>query len=327
MDVYHNNASPAQDDSDFITAPFKGKNSFWRYFIGGISPFLVSNFIGAIPLVIVMFIYSTGRAIPETGGMPDFAAIGVNLNFGFVLTLVPFIMAFATLVLLVRPLNDRGPVTLINGGRHVRWGRIFVSASVWIVLSTAWLWYSVKSDPGNFNLNNTSRSLIILAVLSVTLIPFQAGFEEMLFRGYLMQGFAVLSRNRWLPVIVTSLIFGLMHSLNPEVREYGFLTMIPQYIFFGLVFAVLTMMDDGIEMAIGAHSANNAFLSIFITNKDSALQTPAMYEQIKIYPWQDFKGLVVMSLVFITIMAVIYRWRDVRKLYARIRVSDTIDAG
>jgi len=79
-------------------------------------------------------------------------------------------------------------------------------------------------------------------------------------------------------------------------------------------------MDDGIELAIGAHTANNAFLSIFITNKDSALQTPAMYEQLEIHPWMDFRDLVIMSLIFIIVMAVIYKWKDIRKLYARIQV-------
>jgi hypothetical protein len=34
----------------------------------------------------------------------------------------------------------------------------------------------------------------------------------------------------------------------------------------------------------------------------------------------DFRDLVIMSLVFITVMAVIYKWKDLRKLYARIHV-------
>jgi len=86
-------------------------------------------------------------------------------------------------------------------------------------------------------------------------------------------------------------------------------------------------MDDGIELAIGAHTANNAFLSVFITNKDSALQTPALYEQMEIHPWMDFRDLVIMSLVFIIIMAVIYKWKDVRKLFAKIQLSDAVNAG
>ncbi|MDM8004161.1 MAG: CPBP family intramembrane metalloprotease [Bacteroidota bacterium] len=305
-------------ETPFMTAAFTGRNAFWRYFTGSITPFLASNLIGSLPLLAVMFTSTVEGVIPQKGGMPDFEAMGINLNLGFVLSVFPFILALLAIILLVKPLHDRSFGTVINGGRKIRWGRIFLAAIVWIAVSALWMVYSLKSDPGNFRLNNTSGSLVTLALLAFALIPFQAAFEEILFRGYLMQGFAVWTRNRWLPVILTSVLFGLMHGLNPEVKQYGFLTMMPQYIFFGLLFAALTMLDDGIEVAIGAHSANNIFLSVLITNKDMALQTPAMYEQIEIYPWKDFAGLVEMSLVFLVIMALVYRWKDFRKLYAGI---------
>jgi len=318
-----------------MTAPFRGKNAFWRYFVGVVAPFIAANVIGALPLAAVIITRTLeGSPMPQKGGMPDFEAMGINLNVGFVLNIIPFLLGLLTIILLVKPLHNRSFQTVVNGGRKTRWGRVFMAALVWIVVSAVWMIYSLKSDPGNFRINNTSTSLIVLAILALTLIPFQAAFEEILFRGYLMQGFAVLARNRWIPIVVTSLLFGLMHGLNPEVQQYGFLTMMPQYIFFGLVFAVLTMFDDGIEMAIGAHAANNIFLSVLITHDDMALQTPALYEQVQIYPWKEFASLVVMSVVFLIIMALIYRWKDIRKLYARIivpvvtpEVSDAVDAG
>jgi len=329
MENKETTAAPAvKGDTPFLAAPFSGKNAFWRYFIGAIAPFLASNIIGAIPIGIVIISHTLdGSPLPQKGGMPDFELMGIDLNLGLALMLFPFILSFFTMVWIIRPLHNRSFGTVVNGGRKVRWGRMMFSAFVWIGISAVWLLYSVRNDPGNFTLNNTSGTLLILAVLSVFLIPFQAGFEEVLFRGYLMQGFAVLARNRWVPIVATSVLFGLMHSLNPEVKEYGFLTMIPQYMFFGLVFAVLTMLDDGIELAIGAHAANNVFISIFMTHKDSALQTPALYEQMEIFPWKDFTGLVMMSVVFVAIMAIVYRWKDIRRLYARITLSDTVDAG
>jgi membrane protease YdiL (CAAX protease family) len=320
MEVNDVNGMQVQEESAFLTAPFKGKNSFWRYFTGSVTPFIVSNLIGAIPLAVVIIAYAGDGVMPARGGMPDFEAMGINLNFGFFLTVFPFVLAFFTLALLIKPLNDRSFGTVINGGKKIRWGRIFFSAAVWTAVAALWLFYSMRTDPGSYVLNNTSTSLITLAILALTMIPLQAGFEEILFRGYLIQGFAFFSHNRWLPIVVTSVLFGLMHGLNPEVKEYGFFIMMPQYIFFGLVFAVLTMMDDGIELAIGAHAANNAFLSVFITNKDSALQTSSIYEQLEYDPIMEFGGLVAMSLLFIAIMAIVYKWKDIRKLYGRINV-------
>ncbi len=312
------NIPEAKSETLFMLAAFKGNNAFWRYLVGAISPFLASNIVGSLPLAAVLLTNTVAGSIPQKGGMPDFEAMGINLNLGFVLSVFPFILALITIIALVKPLHNRSFGSVINGGRKIRWGRIFFAAFVWMAVSAIWLLYSLKSDPGNFRLNNTTGSLIVLALLSLALIPFQAAFEEILFRGYLMQGFAVLTRNRWLPILLTSVLFGLMHGMNPEVKQYGFLTMMPQYIFFGLLFAVLTMLDDGIEVAIGAHSANNVFLSVLITHKDMALQTPAMYEQIEIYPWKDFAGLVEMSLIFFVIMALVYRWKDFRRLFAGI---------
>jgi len=327
-------ATEAHLESAFLTAPFKGKNAFWRYFTGIIVPFLAANFIGALPLAAVILMKTLdGSPLPQKGGMPDFEAMGIDLNVGFLLNIIPFLLGLLAIILLIRPLHARKFSTVVNGGRKIRWSRMLVSALVWTVISVLWMIFSLKSDPGNFRLNNTSDSLIILAVLALTLIPFQAAFEEILFRGYLMQGFAVWARNRWVPIIFTSVLFGLMHGLNPEVQQYGFMTMMPQYIFFGLVFAVLTMFDDGIEMAIGAHAANNIFLSIMVTHDDMALQTPAVYEQLNIHPWKEFGGLVAMSVIFLATMALMYRWKGIRKLYARISVpgittdvSDAVDA-
>ena len=336
MEVNETSIVPeARSESPFLTVPFKGKNAFWRYFVGIIVSFLAANLIGGLPLAAILITESLdGSPVPQKGGMPDFEAMGIDLNVGFLLNVFPFLLGLVAIIALIKPLHARKFSTVVNGGSKIRWNRMLVAALVWAVISVLWMIYSLKSDPGNFRLNNTSNSLIILAVLALTLIPFQAAYEEILFRGYLMQGFAVWARNRWVPIIFTSVLFGLMHGLNPEVKQYGFMTMMPQYIFFGMVFAVLTMFDDGIEMAIGAHAANNIFLSILVTNDNMALQTPAMYEQIEIYPWKEFGGLVVMSLIFLATMALIYRWKDIRKLYARIMIpeattdlSDSVDAG
>ncbi len=317
-------------ETPFMAAPFRGKNTFWRYFWGAVLPFVAANFLGAIPLVVLMVIRNFEGMGSEGGGggQPDFEAMGIGLNGGFVLMVFPFVLAFLTMLLIVKPLHHRRFATVINGGGRFRWRRALVAAGVWIAISAVIFIISLKSDPANFRLNNLSGSLLVLIALSLLLIPIQAAYEEILFRGYLMQGFAVLTRNRWLPVLITSILFGLMHSINPEVQEFGFALMMPQYIFFGLVFAVATMLDDGIEIAIGAHAANNIFVSVTVTHSSTALQTPAIFEQLELYPQEDFVTLAVMSALFLASMFFIYRWKDLRRLYARIVVpSDTVDAG
>jgi len=294
-----------------LESSFTGKNSLWRYVVMFAAVLLASNTIGAIPLLVAMFIRSASDpdVINRLSTNPnDLGALGLGQDFGFFAMLFPFFIGLLAFVLLIRPLNGRDMKSVINGAGRFRWNRFLISALVYGILSAAYFFIYLKADPSNFRLNNTSSTLIPLILISLLCIPFQAAFEEVVFRGYMMQGFAVLARNRWMPLIMTSLLFGLMHSFNPEVEEFGFLTMMPQYVLFGLIFGIITILDDGIEAAIGAHAANNAFLCIMVTNRASALQTSAVYEQLNIYPWIEFAGLLVTGIVFILILKKVFGW-------------------
>ena len=304
-----------------LESTFTGKNSFWRYIVMFAVVLIVSNTIGAIPLLIATLIKSLSNpaVFTQLAANPnDFSVIGLNPNLGFVMMLFPFIAGLIAFILLVKPLNNRTLKMTINGTGKVRWGRFFVSGTVWMILSAFYLFFYLKLDPANFTLNNKTASLIILSVVSVLFIPFQAAFEEVLFRGYLMQGFAALVKNRWFPIIITSILFGLMHAFNPEVKEFGFFTMIPQYVVFGMIFGIITVLDDGIEAAMGAHTANNIFLCIMVTNRSSALQTQALYEQFNIHPWTEFAALVISGIVFILILKMIFKWGKLSLIFKRI---------
>jgi membrane protease YdiL (CAAX protease family) len=294
-----------------LEASFNGKNHWWRYLIMVVAVLAAANTIGAIPLLFFYFkalVNDPGVAAELAANPTNLTFLGVSPVAGLTLMLIPFVAALFAYALLVKPLNGRSFMQTINGTQTFRWNRFFIAALLWLLMSAFYLFAYIGIDPGNFRLNNTSTTLISLLVVSVALIPFQAGFEEVLFRGYLMQGFFRIVPRRWFPLIITSVLFGLMHAFNPEVKDFGFLTMMPQYILFGLVFGITTILDDGIETAMGSHSANNIFLSVLLTHKSSALQTPAVYEQINIFPWMEFAGLLIMSSLFILILGRIFRW-------------------
>jgi uncharacterized protein len=306
-----------------LESALNGKNSWWRYILMFAVILIVANTIGAIPLLISLYsksvsdpaVFSRFAANPN-----DYSILGINSTNGFIIMMLPFICGLFAFVLLVKPLNNRTIRMTINGTGRIRWNRFFISAGVWAVLSALYFFFYLKLDPSNFTLNNKTGSLILLSIISIFLIPFQATFEEVLFRGYLMQGFAALVKNRWFPVIMTSLLFGLMHSFNPEVKEFGFFTMIPQYFTFGLIFGIISILDDGIEAAMGAHAANNIFLCIMVTSESSALQTPALYQQYNIHPWMEFAALCVTGILFISILKVIFKWDNLSVLFERIKI-------
>ena len=137
----------------------------------------VSNTIGSVPLIIAML--KNPSAISDLSANPsDLSPLGLDPNISFIYMLIPFVIGLAAFVLLVRPLNGRTIMTVINGTGTFRWNRFFISAGVWLIISTIYLFINLKVDPGNFSINNVSKSLIPLIIISVLFIPFQAAFEE-----------------------------------------------------------------------------------------------------------------------------------------------------
>jgi membrane protease YdiL (CAAX protease family) len=87
-------------------------------------------------------------------------------------------------------------------------------------------------------------------VVIVLTAPFQAAAEEIFFRGYLMQALGSLVAHPAFGVVVSALIFALMHGVqNPAL----FLNRLG----FGLLAGVLVWRTGGLEAGIGAHVVNN----------------------------------------------------------------------
>ncbi len=309
-----------------LESSFIGKNNWWRYLILFAAIFALTNTIGAIPLYISIAISSANdpSVLEKLSVNPnDLSVIGLDPNVYLIEMIFPFIIGLIAFVLLLYPMNAKKFNQVINGTGSFRWKRLFRSAVIWTMFSAIYLFASIKLDPSNYSLHNTSETLIPLIIISVMLIPFQAAWEEIIFRGYLMQGFVVLMRNRWTPAIFTSVLFALMHVINPEVKAYGFWSMMPQYLLSGLIFGVMTVMEDGVEAAIGAHAANNIFLSVLLTSKSSVLQTPSVYEQHVYNPGIEFLAMLAMGIIVLVFMKLIFKWEGFSILFSKVEPVDT----
>jgi membrane protease YdiL (CAAX protease family) len=166
--------------------------------------------------------------------------------------------------------------------------------------------------------------LILVAVGSV-LIPIQTSTEEYVFRGYLMQGFANLSLNKWFPLLMTSLIFGSMHVFNPEVTKMGYIIMI-YYIGTGLFLGVITLMDEGMELALGFHAANNLVGALLVTSDWTVFQTHSVFIDLS----EPSAGLdvilpvVVVYPILLFIFTKKYNWSNWKeKLTGKINVVES----
>jgi len=111
-------------------------------------------------------------------------------------------------------------------------------------------------------------------------------------------------------MVITSFLFAGLHLMNPEITQFGMSTMITYYVLVGFFLAFLTVMDDGLELAMGVHTATNLFGSLVITFDGSALQTPALFK-LETPDVQIMLLLMILSAsVFILLAAKRYGWTD-----------------
>jgi len=295
----------------FLERAFDNENQIWKYILVLFIGFFLGQLVGGIPLFIVMVAKMT--QIGDDFQMPEnaanFSAYGIDPNTGLVLMVIPFITSLFIGIMLIKGFHRRNYKDVINGGRSIRWNRVWLGVIVWGALAGGYMLIDFLINPGNFDVQFNAASFIPLVFISVLLIPIQSGTEEFFFRGYLMQGVAARTKSRWLAVLIPALIFALIHSFNPEVKEFGFWTTMPGYITFGLVFGIASVLDDGIEIAIGAHSINNVLSSIFVTSKSSAIQTPALLFQKEVEPQKENLILLILSVLFIVILTYKNHWK------------------
>lgn len=128
-----------------------------------------------------------------------------------------------------------------------------------------------------------------------------------------MQGIGVLTKTKWVPLITTSLIFGLLHIANPEVKQLGYVIMV-YYIGTGLFLGIMTLMDEGMELALGFHAANNLFTALLVTADWTAFQTHSILKDMS-NPTEAgfidvFLPVFVMFPILLFIFSKKYKWTN-----------------
>lgn len=258
---------------DYLKQTYKVLHDWWRYLVGVIVIFVAWQIVGMIPLLVFLGIEIVNGAALTTDISAMAELLGNNL-FLF-LMLISFAVGLVGVIMSSKYLHKQSFTHLTTARKKIDWSRFWFIFIVWGIFSVGSTILSYYFSPDDYVYALNVKPFVILCVIVVVLIPLQTSFEEYLFRGYLMQGLAVTFKNRWLPLIITSVGFGLLHGLNPEVDKLGPIMMV-FYIGTGLVLGIMTLMDDGLELALGFHAANNMFTALLVTSDWSALQTDAL---------------------------------------------------
>ena len=277
-------------------------------YIKGLLIFIFFNFLGQIPLS--LYIISQSDLVGEFISHQDlFSKLPSNLTL--FLILLPFAVVLPFIYLVVTRLHQRSFISLITPRDRVDYNKILFSFFLWGTVSALMVIFDYMMSPQDYDWNFKPLTFLILLFVSVVMIPLQTSTEELIFRGYLMQGFGVLFKNRWMPLLITSILFGLLHIWNPEIDKLG-IHLIWYYIGTGLFLGVITLMDEGLELALGFHAANNLVTALLVTASWTAFQT----ESLLIDNSEPLLGmeLIITLVVIYPLLAIIfakkYKWKN-----------------
>ncbi|HEA29512.1 MAG TPA: CPBP family intramembrane metalloprotease [Leeuwenhoekiella sp.] len=312
----------------FIAQAFKAQNEFWRYLVGSLVIAVVA--IAAQLLFMGAVFLKVGFGADGQWDAQNFKKLAsftekdymtvFDSNITLVLILLTFVLGFIAFLFVIKNFHGQKLMDVTTTRKKFDWGRAFFSfgmIAVFTIVTTAIDYYYNGED---YILNFQPLPFFILCIIAVVMLPIQTSLEEYIFRGYLMQGFGILAGNKWFPLLMTSVIFGGMHFFNPEVIKLGPIIMV-YYIGTGFLFGIMTLMDEGMELSLGFHAANNMIAALLVTTDWSAFQTESILKDIS-EPSAGFDIILPVLIVypiFIAILAYRYKWTGWKdKLFGKV---------
>ena len=223
----------------FIDLAALGVNT-WRSYAVAAAIIILSPLAVAVLIGLVAGVGAAVRHNPPGAMTP----IGVAIE-----QYVPIIVAGAAVLHCTARIHRRPWQSLIAPDLHLDWRRLAIGGGVELAILGAQLGlvHALVGWPWGFS----AMAALPVLLLGLLLVPLQAASEELLFRGYLTQALGRLGRSRI--AIAVGLAFGALH-----LNAYGPLT-VPYFVVVSLIFSLVTLRDERLELAIGGHAAMNLF--------------------------------------------------------------------
>lgn len=190
----------------------------------------------------------------------------------YILMHIPFVIGLIATIYIIQKVHKRSFLSLITPyslNLKLLFTSLFLITFL-IGLSFGVLyWNSPQAYPINpsFDL----RVWVLFLILSCVLTGVQILLEEVIFRGYLIQGFATKFKSLSLAVSVSIILFGLMHFYLPGATSNIFTMM--SYFVFGAITTGLVLKHKSLESAIAFHFVLNMYFVTILSFSGSTYPT------------------------------------------------------
>lgn len=295
---------------EFIDQASTGKSNFFSY-LTGIFVIIGLFLLGNSALFFYMnFQYPNERIDSWTQSKITDTLGKTELLFWLTF---PFALVFFGLILHINRVHGRPVSTIFTGKVKFNWKRTFFSFGlVSVILAFSLVLQSWFSLDLKFQFD--IQKFLPLLLVSLIMLSIQTTCEEVIFRSYLMQGLKNRLRSNKAAVLISGVMFGAIHAGNPEIHAIGYHILI-YYIAVGIFLGLITLFDNGMELAIGYHAANNIFAAIVVTNDWQAFQTDALFLDTSQpgFAWDVILGMFVVLPFIFYVFSKKYNWQSLKE--------------
>lgn len=257
--------------SAFVDVARSGKNEVRLYGLGVV--LIAAGYVLASVLIASVLFALGGEGEPAT--LPTVQAGDWGPALTLALLLSPSLWLLLAVIGVTRVLHRRPALSLVRADLRVRWRRLAMGAAVWVFFAALFELSALAVYPQSYRWSFVPARFFPLLLAGLVFVPLQSTAEELFFRGYLLQGLGSKLGGPWSALVLTSVLFGLVHGANPELSRFGRAFLL-YYIAIGAVLGLATLLDDGLELAIGAHTANNLYGALVVSFPGSVLDTPSL---------------------------------------------------
>jgi hypothetical protein len=284
----------------YIDQGKQGDNGVFRYVLT-LSLVFVVYITGSFGLLVD---YNLNVDVGSDSGqvMSQFTSV-LGENRVLVWLMLPFVLVFGAFLFAIKYIHKRTIKSIFTARDSFDWKRVLISFTlIVLVLSVTTFLEVFYSEAYVWNFNPSK--FFVLVVIALLMIPIQTTIEELVFRGYLMQGLKMKMGSSKHAVILSGIMFGVMHLGNPEIEAIGSHVLI-YYVVSGIFLSALALFDNGLELSIGYHAANNIFAALLVSNDWQVFQTNALYVDTSPpnLTWFD----LFISLLFFPVLFLLYK--------------------
>jgi len=214
--------------------------------------------VGSIPMGLLVRRVATDHDKSTYYDPELFSFHGIDPVLGFLVMMLASIPLLLGIYLVVRFIHKRTLRSLITPRSTIDWKQYLWGGSVMLLILSLFTLTDGLFFSRSYQFVFEWKAFFPFILLALVLIPIQASTEELLFRGYLMQGIRRFVKARWVVVGLSSILFMLPHLFNPEVGSSPVIA-IAAYTLIGVFLAVITLKNNSLELAMGAHTGVNLF--------------------------------------------------------------------